>query len=161
MDADLSHPPSRLEALFAALEDGDVAVGSRYVRGGRIDNWSWSRRFISWGGNAYVRMVLQLPVRDATAGFKAFRREALAAIDAVHSESNGYCFQIENTWRAVNLGQRIVEVPITFSDRTVGQSKMTRRIVIEAMVRVLGWRWRDGAVRTQKRGLVLDDARTH
>jgi dolichol-phosphate mannosyltransferase len=143
MDADMSHPPARLPALFTALEEHDVAVGSRYTRGGRIHNWSWSRRLISWGGNVYVRVVLGLPVRDATAGFKAFRKEALEEIGAVTSESNGYCFQIENTWRASRRGLRLAEVPITFTDRTIGESKMTRDIVVEAMARVLGWRWRE------------------
>ncbi len=143
MDADLSHPPERVPALLAALEDADMAIGSRYVRGGAVRNWPFARRAISRGGNLYVRLVLGLPVHDATAGFKAFRREALEAIGAVHSESNGYCFQIENTWRASRLGLRIAEVPITFSDRAVGTSKMTADIVREAMLRVLTWRWRE------------------
>jgi dolichol-phosphate mannosyltransferase len=145
MDADLSHPPERVPALLAALEHADVAVGSRYVRGGGVRNWPLSRRVISRGGNLYVRLVLGLPVHDATAGFKAFRREALVAI--VHSESNGYCFQIENTWRASRLGLTIAEVPITFTDRVVGTSKMTSDIVREAMLRVLTWRWRELAHR--------------
>ena len=143
MDADMSHPPSRLPAMLAALEHADVAIGSRYVRGGGVRDWPLSRRAISRGGNLYVRMVLGLPVHDATAGFKAFRREALEQIGAVNSESNGYCFQIENTWRASRLGLRIVEVPITFTDRTLGESKMTGDIVREAMLRVLTWRWRE------------------
>jgi dolichol-phosphate mannosyltransferase len=143
MDADLSHPPERVPALLAALEHADVAIGSRYVRGGGVHNWPLSRRAISRGGNIYVRLVLGMPVHDATAGFKAFRREALEAIGAVHSESNGYCFQIENTWRASRLGLRITEVPITFTDRAVGTSKMTSDIVREAMLRVLTWRWRE------------------
>ncbi len=143
MDADLSHPPERVPALLAALEHADVAIGSRYVRGGGVHNWPWSRRAISRGGNIYVRLVLGLSVHDATAGFKAFRREALESIGAVHSESNGYCFQIENTWRASRLGLRIEEVPITFTDRAVGTSKMTSAIVREAMLRVLTWRWRE------------------
>ncbi len=111
MDADLSHPPERVPALLAALEHADVAIGSRYVRGGSVRNWPLRRRAISRGGNVYVRLVLGMPVHDATAGFKAFRREALEAIGAVHSESNGYRFQIENTWRASRLGLRITEVP--------------------------------------------------
>jgi dolichol-phosphate mannosyltransferase len=143
MDADLSHPPERLPALLAALERADVAIGSRYVRGGGVRDWAWSRRAISRGGNVYVRIFLGLPVRDATAGFKAFRREALERIGAVDSESNGYCFQIENTWRASRLGLRITEVPITFRDRTRGESKMSGDIVREAMLRVLTWRWRE------------------
>jgi dolichol-phosphate mannosyltransferase len=147
MDADLSHPPDRVPALLSALEHADVAIGSRYVRGGAVRNWPLRRRVISRGGNLYVRLVLGMPVHDATAGFKAFRREALQAIGAVHSESNGYCFQIENTWRASRLGLRIAEVPITFTDRAVGTSKMTGDIVREAMLRVLTWRWRELAHR--------------
>ena len=149
MDADLSHPPERIAALLAALEHSDVAIGSRYVRGGRVRDWPLRRRLISRGGNVYVRLVLGMPVRDATAGFKAFRRDALQAIGAVHSESNGYCFQIENTWRASRLGLRIAEVPITFTDRTSGTSKMTGDIVREAMLRVLTWRWRELAHRPE------------
>jgi dolichol-phosphate mannosyltransferase len=142
MDADFSHPPERLPALIEALEDYDVAIGSRYVHGGGIENWALSRRLISSVGNVYVATVLGLPVRDATAGFKAFRSTALAKIGAVSSESNGYCFQIENTWQASREGLSVVEVPITFTDRTRGESKMSSAIVLEAIIRVLGWRWR-------------------
>lgn len=142
MDADLSHPPERLPALIDALEDNDVAIGSRYVHGGGIENWALSRRVISRVGNVYVSTVLSLPVRDATAGFKAFRSTALAKIGAVSSQSNGYCFQIENTWQASREGLSVVEVPITFTDRTRGESKMSSAIVLEAIIRVLGWRWR-------------------
>jgi dolichol-phosphate mannosyltransferase len=130
-------------ALLTALENADVAIGSRYVQGGGVRNWPLTRRAISRGGNIHVRIVLGLPVLDATAGFKAFRRDALEAIGAVHSESNGYCFQIENTWRGSRLRLRIVEVPITFTDRAVGTSKMTGDIVRDAMIRVLPWRWRE------------------
>ncbi|ABL81118.1 Dolichyl-phosphate beta-D-mannosyltransferase [Nocardioides sp. JS614] len=143
MDADFSHPPERIPALLKGLAHFDVVVGSRYVPGGAVRNWPVLRRLISRGGNLYVRVVLDLPVRDATAGFKAFRSEALARIGAVSSESNGYCFQVENTWRAVGQGLRVGEVPITFVDRARGASKMSARIVLEAMVRVLLWRVRD------------------
>jgi dolichol-phosphate mannosyltransferase len=143
MDADLSHPPERLPALMAALEDNDVAIGSRYVRGGAVRDWPLSRRLISWAGNVYVRLVLGLPVHDATAGFKAFRLEALVRIRVLDSVSNGYCFQIENTWRACRAGLAVTEVPITFSDRGLGESKMSRAIVREALGRVLVWRWRE------------------
>jgi dolichol-phosphate mannosyltransferase len=143
MDADLSHPPDRLPALLAALEHADVAIGSRYVRGGGVRDWPVSRRALSRGGNLYVRLVLGMPVRDATAGFKAFRRAALERIGAVDSESGGYCFQIENTWRASRLGLRITEVPIVFRDRTQGESKMSGDIVREALLRVLRWRWQE------------------
>jgi dolichol-phosphate mannosyltransferase len=143
MDADLSHPPERVPALIDALDLADLAIGSRYVHGGAVRDWPRRRRAISWAGNAYVRLVLGLPVHDATAGFKAFRRDALLRIGAVESESNGYCFQIENTWRASRLGLRIVELPITFTDRAAGVSKMSGAIVKEALLRVLVWRWRE------------------
>lgn len=152
MDADLSHPPERVPALVAALDGYDVAVGSRYVRGGGVRNWTLSRRLISRLGNVYVALVLGLPVRDATAGFKAFRAAALAEIGAVSSHSNGYCFQIENTWQAVRHGLRVTEVPITFTDRTRGQSKMSGAIVLEAVLRVLVWRFRDGRPWTRRSG---------
>jgi dolichol-phosphate mannosyltransferase len=145
MDADLSHPPERLPALFAALEDADIAVGSRYVRGGGVRDWGWHRKVISRGGNIYVRLLLGTSVRDTTAGFKAFRRDALTSIDVLGSESNGYAFQIENTWRASRGGLVVVEVPIIFTDRTAGQSKMTGSIAREALGLVLSWRvaeWR-------------------
>lgn len=141
MDADLSHPPERLPALFVALDDADLSVGSRYVDGGGVANWAWKRRLLSWAGNVYVRLVLGTGVRDNTAGFKAFRREALEDIGVLASESNGYSFQIENTWRASQAGLRVVEVPITFTDRTVGQSKMSGSIAVEALSRVLVWRF--------------------
>lgn len=156
MDADLSHPPERIPALLAALADHDVVVGSRYVPGGAVRDWPLARRAISRGGNAYVRLVLGLTVRDATAGFKAFRAEALESIGALDSESDGYCFQIENTWRAARLGLRLTEVPITFTDRMAGTSKMSSGIVTEALWRVLMWRWveiRDSAARQAKFGV--------
>jgi len=140
MDADGSHPASRLPALFAALETADVAVGSRYVAGGAVSNWGWHRRLLSRGGNVYVRTVLGTGIRDNTAGFKAFRRDALLAIGVLASESSGYAFQIENTWRADRRGLRIVEVPITFTDRTAGSSKMSGPIAREALRRALLWR---------------------
>jgi dolichol-phosphate mannosyltransferase len=143
MDADLSHPADRVPALLDALGSADVAVGSRYVDGGGVSNWTVGRRLISWCGNLYVRLVLGLPVHDTTAGFKAFRRDALERIGAVTSASNGYCFQVENTWRAVRLGLTVREVPITFTDRTVGTSKMSGPIVTEALARVLVWRWQE------------------
>jgi dolichol-phosphate mannosyltransferase len=143
MDGDLSHPPEKIPDLVQSLSAADVAVGSRYVPGGAIADWPWLRRAISWMGNAYVQRVLGLRVRDATAGFKAFRRDALVRIGVMDSESNGYCFQIENTWRASRMGLRIDEVPITFTDRAHGTSKMSTAIVGEAVLRVLVWRWRE------------------
>ncbi len=141
MDADLSHPPAAVPALVAALDHADVAIGSRYVAGGRVEDWGPARRLLSWGGNAYVRTVLGLDVHDATAGFRAFRREALLRIGALRSEANGYAFQVENTWRAALAGLVTTEVPITFRDRTLGRSKMSTDIVREALTLVLRWRW--------------------
>ncbi|MFL6156151.1 MAG: polyprenol monophosphomannose synthase [Marmoricola sp.] len=155
MDADLSHPPERLPALFAALGSADVAVGSRYVPGGGVRRWSWRRRTLSRGGNVYVRLVLGIDVHDSTAGFKAFRREALETIEVLASEANGYAFQIENTWQAVRHGMSVVEVPITFTDRVEGTSKMSGPIAREALSLVARWRWdeiRQVDRRTPERG---------
>lgn len=145
MDADLSHPPERLPALFAALAYGDrdgadIAVGSRYVKGGGVKHWGWHRRLISQGGNLYVRILLGTGVHDCTAGYKAFNADALRAIDVLDSQSNGYSFQIENTWRATRRGLKVTEVPITFTDRTEGTSKMSGSIAREALWLVLTWR---------------------
>ena len=139
IDADFSHPPDRLPALLQALEQADLAIGSRYVPGGRTVGWSPVRKAISKLGNAYVRLVIGLPVQDATAGYRAFRSDVLRALAVESSESNGYCFQIEMAHRAWQEGFRIVEVPITFTERVAGNSKMHRRIVLEALVRVTGW----------------------
>lgn len=159
MDADRSHPPERLPALIEAVADADVAVGSRYVRGGTVQDWTFSRRLISAAGNAYVRIVLGLRVRDTTAGFKVFRREALLAIGVLESQSNGYCFQIENTWKASLIGLNVTEVAITFTDRTVGTSKMSGRIVAEALLRVIGWRWRQLMAHTPVSSVIRTESR--
>ncbi len=140
MDADLSHPPGRVGHLLAALERADVVVGSRYVAGGRVSDWSRRRRALSRGGNAYVRTVLGLSTHDCTAGFKAFRASALRRIDVLASTSSRYGFQIENAWHAERAGLQVVEVPITFTDRTAGESKMSGAIVREALGLVLVWR---------------------
>jgi dolichol-phosphate mannosyltransferase len=141
MDADGSHPPESVLALVDALVGADVAIGSRYVPGGRTVDWSWRRRLISRIGNAYVRLMLGLPVRDCTAGFRAYRPGVLAAIAADDTEASGYSFQIETTWRASELGLRIIEVPITFVEREEGASKMTPSIAVEALWRVFAWRF--------------------
>ncbi len=133
MDADFSHDPARLPALLAASQDADVVLGSRYVEGGGTVNWGAGRRFLSRGGSFYARAILGLHVRDLTGGFKCFRREALEKLDLDTVHSTGYAFQIELTYRAVKRGFRVVEVPITFVDRRVGKSKMSRRIVAEAL----------------------------
>ncbi len=136
MDSDFSHDPADLGRLLAATEEADVAIGSRYVAGGGVENWSALRQGISRGGSTYARFVLGLPIRDLTGGFKCFRREVLEAIDLEAISSRGYAFQVEMTYRAVQLGFRVTEVPITFRERRAGASKMSRSIVLEAAWRV-------------------------
>jgi len=131
MDADFSHDPARLPALLAT--DADLVLGSRYVQGGGTVNWGLGRRLLSKGGSFYARTILGLPVRDLTGGFKCFRREVLESIDLASVRSSGYAFQIELTYRALKRGFKVREVPIVFTDRRVGQSKMSRRIVAEAL----------------------------
>lgn len=139
MDADLSHPPERLPALLAALSHADVAIGSRYVPGGTTVGWPWSRQVISRVGNGYVSLALRLGVRDATAGFRAYRREVLEAVEVDLLRSNGYCFQIEMAERTGQAGFRVAEIPITFTERVAGQSKMSSAIVVEALWLVTKW----------------------
>jgi dolichol-phosphate mannosyltransferase len=137
MDCDFSHDPADVPRLIAACDGGaDIALGSRYVHGGGTRNWGVVRRIISWGGSFYARVLLGLSVHDLTGGFKCFRRAVLESIDLESVDSKGYAFQIEMTYRAVRKGFRIEEVPITFADRTEGTSKMSRAIVIEAVVKV-------------------------
>jgi dolichol-phosphate mannosyltransferase len=137
MDADFSHHPAALPRLLSASRESDLVIGSRYVRGGRTVNWPWYRKLISRGGAAYGRMILGLDIRDLTGGFKCFRRLVLEALDLDAISSTGYAFQIELTYRAARLGFRINEIPITFSERRAGVSKMNSAIVGEAIVRVL------------------------
>jgi dolichol-phosphate mannosyltransferase len=146
MDADLSHDPRYLPEFVRALDDGfDVVIGSRNVAGGGVEGWGPGRHFISKGGSLYSRLVLGLPVRDLTSGYKAFARRALEALDLEGVRSNGYSFQIELTYRAVLRGMRVKEVPIVFVDRTLGRSKMSRKIFIEAVGMV--WKLRLDAMR--------------
>jgi dolichol-phosphate mannosyltransferase len=140
MDADFSHDPADLPRLVAAIRAGaDLAIGSRYVPGGSTPDWPIVRRFISRAGNIYARMMLGLPIRDATAGFRAFRAEALRALPYREARASGYGFQVEMAWRAHQRGLTITEVPISFRDRTRGTSKMGPRIVAEAMMLVTVW----------------------
>lgn len=139
MDADLSHPPERLPALFAELERVDVSVGSRYVAGGRTVGWPWRRELLSRAGNAYARRALRLPLADATAGFRAYRAPVLGEIGLASVTSGGYCFQVELSLRALNAGFTMGEVPITFTERADGVSKMDRSVVVEALLKVTGW----------------------
>jgi len=137
MDCDFSHDPEAVPRLIAAAEDGaDVVLGSRYVRGGRVGNWGLIRRAISRGASLYTALFLQMGVRDPTGGFKCFRRTVLETLDLDAITAKGYAFQIETTYRAKRAGFHIVEVPITFVDRTAGHSKMSRTIVLEAIWRV-------------------------
>jgi len=144
MDADFSHRPADLARLLAATETADVAIGSRNVPGGRAENWSLLRHAISKGGSLYARLVLGLPIKDCTSGFKCFRREALEAIDLDRVVSNGYGFQVEMNYLCYRQGLRLAEVPIVFPDRAVGVSKMSGDIVREAALRV--WRLRRDGV---------------
>jgi dolichol-phosphate mannosyltransferase len=136
MDSDFSHDPAYLPRLLEAGEGADLAIGSRYVPGGGVGDWSAPRRAISRGGSAYARLILGVGVRDLTGGFKCFRREVLEAIDLGSIRSRGYAFQIEMTYRAIQRGFKVVEVPIVFRDRRAGTSKMDRSIVAEAAWRV-------------------------
>jgi dolichol-phosphate mannosyltransferase len=140
MDADGSHQPEELHKLLASLADGaDLAIGSRYVPGGRVKNWPASRELLSRGANLYTRIMLGLPVRDATAGFRAYRASTLEKIGLSDVESQGYCFQVDLTLRTCRNGLRVTEVPITFVERTVGTSKMSGRVMVEAFWRIFQW----------------------
>jgi dolichol-phosphate mannosyltransferase len=137
MDCDFSHDPNDLPRLIGAVADGaDVALGSRYVPGGGVRNWGLLRRVISAGGSLYARVVLGVQVRDLTGGFKCYRRSVLETIELDSIHSKGYAFQIETTYRALRAGFEVVEVPITFADREVGGSKMSKGIVLEAIWKV-------------------------
>lgn len=139
MDADGSHDPGDVPRLLGSLANADLVIGSRYVSGGGVRNWPASRRLLSRGGNAYVRTITGLGVHDATAGLRVFRRAALEALDLDAIQSDGYSFQIEMALRACQAGFRVVEVPIVFTERVDGSSKMSRAIILEALLRVPLW----------------------
>jgi dolichol-phosphate mannosyltransferase len=136
MDCDFSHDPDDVPRLIAAAADADLVLGSRYVAGGRVENWGVARRFVSRAGSFYAQALLWAPVRDLTGGFKCYRREVLERIALDEVSARGYAFQIETTYRALRAGFRVVEIPISFSDREEGHSKMSRSIVLEAIWRV-------------------------
>ncbi len=136
MDCDFSHHPGDVPRLLAAAAEADLVLGSRYVPGGGVESWGLVRRAVSAGGSLYARLILGVPVRDLTGGFKCFRRQVLEAIDLDTVSSRGYAFQIELTYRAIRAGFRVVEIPIVFTDRTSGRSKMTGSIVVEAAWKV-------------------------
>lgn len=152
MDADLSHDPAALPGLLAAVErDGaDLAIGSRYVPGGEIPNWAWHRRALSRWGNRYAAAVLGLPVADATAGYRAYAATALSKIDLDRVRADGYGFQIEMAYAVHRQGGVIHEIPITFKDRVRGTSKMSGRIVVEALLLVTWWGIRDRVARRRR-----------
>ena len=162
MDADGSHRPEDLPRLLAALEQGaDLVLGSRWVPGGAVVNWPASRKLISRGGTMYAKLVLGIPIRDATGGFRAFRARTLRGLDISDVASQGYCFQIDLAWRAVQRGFTVVEVPITFVEREHGISKMSRGIVVEALWRVTAWGFehRVSKVRRRARNEVTPSAK--
>ncbi|MFF5552869.1 polyprenol monophosphomannose synthase [Streptomyces olivaceoviridis] len=139
MDADGSHQPEELPRLLTALKGADLVLGSRWVPGGRVVNWPKSREFLSRGGSTYSRLMLDVPIRDVTGGFRAFRRETLEGLGLGEVASQGYCFQVDLARRAVKSGYHVVEVPITFVERALGDSKMSKDIVVEALWRVTSW----------------------
>ena len=139
MDADGSHRPQDLTKILDALTSNDVVLGSRWIKGGRVVNWATSREVLSRGGNLYTRMWLGIPIHDATGGFRAYRMSALDVMNTNQVESQGYCFQVDMAWRAVKANLRVAEVPITFVERELGESKMDGSIVKEALWRVTQW----------------------
>ena len=157
MDADWSHDPAATPSLLAPLAAGtaDLVIGSRYTPGGQVVDWGIFRRVVSRGGSLFARVVLGLPANDLTGGFKAWRSATLAQVDFAGVHAGGYVFQVEMTYRAQRGGARIREVPITFRDRRVGQSKMSRRIIVEALVVVLQLRWDELRGRGPKRARSL------
>lgn len=156
MDVDFSHSPQDVPRLLEAVQDADVAIGSRYVSGGELDtHWNWWRRFLSWWANqVYTQIFLGISVRDATAGFKCWRRATLEGIGLERIHSNGYVFQVEMSYVAERLGFRTVEVPIYFEDRRIGQSKMTMSVKLEATWRIFEIRWRYRGLSRERRAVV-------
>jgi len=139
MDADGSHRAQDLPRILAAVGGADLVLGSRWVRGGEVVNWPVSRLFLSRGANLYTRLALGIPIKDATGGFRAYRASLLRRFELGDVASQGYCFQVDMVWRAVKDGARVVEVPITFVERELGASKMSRGIIVEALVSVTRW----------------------
>jgi dolichol-phosphate mannosyltransferase len=143
MDADGSHQPEQLPSLLAALADADLVIGSRWVSGGSVVNWPLSRKVLSVGGNVYARVLLGIPLRDVTAGYRLFRRTTIEAIDLGSVESAGYIFQTDLAFRTLRAGLRVVEVPIEFVERVRGESKMSPDVALESLRRITGWGLRE------------------
>jgi dolichol-phosphate mannosyltransferase len=160
MDADGSHQPHQLVRLLDALVDADVVIGSRWVPGGSVVDWPLSRRLLSRGGNLYVRLLLGMHVRDATAGYRLYRREALEAIDLAGVRSTGYVFQTDLAWRAVRAGLRVVEVPIEFVERVRGSSKMSGQVAWESLWRITQWGLQERRARRSERSRVTSGDRS-
>lgn len=140
MDADCSHQPEQLPLLLQAVESGaDLAIGSRYVPGGKTKNWPLHRQILSRGANLYTRLILGTKVKDITAGYRAYRREALQKLNLEGIDSKGYVFQVDLAWRSEQAGLKIVEVPITFVEREIGSSKMDGNIIVDSMTKVTRW----------------------
>lgn len=151
MDADGSHQPEQLPRLLSALRDADLVLGSRWVEGGGIVNWPKHRELLSRGGSLYTRVLLGIPLRDVTGGYRAFRADTLRRLDLHEVASQGYCFQVDLAWRAAQRHLRITEVPITFVEREVGTSKMNQKIVVEALWRVTMWGFDDRVTRLRRK----------
>jgi dolichol-phosphate mannosyltransferase len=151
MDADGSHQPEQLPRLLDALRTADLVLGSRWIPGGGAENWPKSRELLSRGGSLYTRMMLGVPIRDVTGGYRAFRADTLRRLDLHEVASQGYCFQVDLAWRASQRGMRVREVPITFVERTAGTSKMSQKIVVEALWRVTVWGVDDKITRVRRR----------
>ena len=143
MDADGSHQPEQLPSLLAALADADLVIGARWIPGGRVENWPRHREVLSRGANVYARLLLGIPLHDATGGYRAFRRETLQKIGLEGVESRGYCFQVDLALRTLRAGLRVREVPITFVERVHGSSKMSQDVILESMVKIARWGVRD------------------
>jgi dolichol-phosphate mannosyltransferase len=139
MDADGSHRAIDLRLILTALNDADVVLGSRWIKGGQVKNWPKRREILSRGGNIYTRIMLGIPIKDSTGGFRAYRVAALEKLDTENVESQGYCFQVDMAWRSVQAGLKVTEVPITFIEREIGESKMSGDIVKEALLNVTLW----------------------
>ncbi len=150
MDADGSHQPEQLPRLLAALRGADLVLGSRWIAGGGTENWSKGREILSRGGNFYTRTMLGVTLHDATGGYRAFRADTLRKLDLHDVASQGYCFQVDLAWRAVQRGLVVTEVPITFVERAAGTSKMSQRIVVEALWRVTVWGFDDRVTRIRR-----------
>lgn len=157
MDADGSHRAVDLPLLLEQVGESELVIGSRWVAGGSVVNWPWRRKFLSVNANRYVRLAMGIPVHDATAGFRAYRATTLDSLNLEQVESHGYCFQVDMTWRVIQAGGRVTEVPVTFVERELGVSKMSGSIIREALVKVTIWgaqrRWRQltGAERRARR----------